>query len=179
MLFQVVLTGATCAWIAALTWKSGQPFLFPSLGASTFIVLWVPHLPPAAPRNAICSHVVGAVIGWLALTALGHANPWFADEPLWLGKIGAPTVALGATCFFMHTTGFVHPPAGATTLGFAMGMLTNPLAIGVVGLGAVGVCASAWIAHRAMGRLYPLWSPMKHTPASLARVAEELVRRSA
>lgn len=177
-LLQFLLTCATCAWIGAIAWIAKEPLLFPAFGATTFIVFWVPHLPPAAPRNAICAHLAAAAIGWLALRALGPSNPWLADAPEWLAKVGAPSLALGVTCFVMHATRWIHPPAGATTLIFAMGMLTRPLDIAMIGLGIAGACASAWVAHRATGRPYPLWAP-NPAPVMPSHAGEERLRRSA
>jgi len=53
------------------------PFIFPSLGATAFLVFFTPTTPAASPRNTLCGHPVGIVCGYVALwtTGLQHAGP--------------------------------------------------------------------------------------------------------
>ena len=43
------------------------PFIFPSLGATAFLLFFTPTTPAASPRNALCSHAVGIACGYAAL----------------------------------------------------------------------------------------------------------------
>ena len=53
------------------------PFIFPSLGATAFLVFFTPTAPAASPRNAVCGNAVAIAIGYGALlvTGLQHAGP--------------------------------------------------------------------------------------------------------
>src|SRR5512147_2952443 len=48
-----VLATLASALIGVIAWRTGIPFLFPALGASTFIVFALPGAPGAAPRNVV------------------------------------------------------------------------------------------------------------------------------
>lgn len=151
-------TAAACALVAAIAWWSGEPLFFPALGATTFIVFWAPEQPAAAPRNALGAHVAGAIVGWLAFRYLGPSSPFGGGSATWLSKIAAPALALGVTSVVMLLARLPHPPAGATTLIFATGLLARPTDIAAIGSGVLCVAGLAWCAHRLTGRNYPLWS---------------------
>ncbi len=53
------------------------PFIFPPLGASTFLLFFTPTTPAASPRNTLCGHAIDIVSGYAALwvTGLQHAGP--------------------------------------------------------------------------------------------------------
>src|SRR5262245_22867762 len=42
------------------------PFIFPSLGATAFLVFFTPTTPSASPRNTLCSHAIGIACGYAA-----------------------------------------------------------------------------------------------------------------
>ena len=50
---------------------TGEPFIFPSLGPTAFLLFYTPTLPAASPRNTLCGHAIGAAAGYLALVLFG------------------------------------------------------------------------------------------------------------
>jgi hypothetical protein len=61
------------------------PFIFPSLGATAFLLFFTPTTPPASPRNALCGHAIGIACGYATLwvTGLQHAGPAMFTELSW------------------------------------------------------------------------------------------------
>src|SRR5207249_8302694 len=69
------------------------PFIFPSLGATAFLVFFTPTTPAASPRNALCGHALGIACGYAALwvTGLQHAGPAIVTQ---LGRATSVAAAL-------------------------------------------------------------------------------------
>ncbi len=151
------LAAALVGWIA---WRTGMPFLFPALGASTFIVFALPGLPAAAPRNVILSHFVAAATGWLCIHACS-VDPRGATLSHLFGMphILATSLSLGITTLLMLLLDAPHPPAGATTLIVSLGSMPEAWHIGVVVGSCVLLVALAHLAHAAFGEAYPIWRP--------------------
>src|SRR6516165_11972158 len=42
------------------------PFIFPSLGATAFLLFFTPTTPAASPRNTLCGHAIGIACGYAA-----------------------------------------------------------------------------------------------------------------
>src|SRR5205807_5761625 len=61
------------------------PFIFPSLGATAFLVFFTPTTPAASPRNTLCGHAIGIACGYAALwvTGLQSAGPAIVTELGW------------------------------------------------------------------------------------------------
>ena len=55
----------------------------------------------------------------------------------------------------------VHPPAGATTLIIALGLLTGAVDLAIVELAIVLLTAAALVINRLAGVQYPLWNPRR------------------
>src|SRR5262249_53720701 len=74
------------------------PFIFPSLGATAFLVFFTPTTPAASPRNALCGHAIGIACGYgaLWLTGLQHAGPAIMTELGW-ARILATALSLAMT----------------------------------------------------------------------------------
>lgn len=132
-----VKSGLVAALVAALSLWTRTPFLFPALGASTFIVIAFPHLPAARPRNVIGSHVVGAAAGWACyrLFGLDAIGATLVSGGGWQ-HVAAAALALGSTTGLLLALGLHHPPAGATTLIVALGFLPHAWQIAMVGASA-------------------------------------------
>lgn len=160
-----VLATLASAMIGVIAWQTGIPFLFPALGASTFIVFALPGAPAAAPRNVVLSHFLGATTGWSCLQAFS-VDPTGAtlSHLVGLSHVFAASVALGITTVLMLLLRTPHPPAGATTLIVALGSMPAAWHIGAVVASCLGLVGFAHVAHRAAGITYPLWSP-KREPA--------------
>jgi CBS domain-containing membrane protein len=124
--FDVIGSGGGLALIGALAWWTGQPLLFPSLGPTLLLVLYSPTQPSARPQNVLIGHYVGVAAGLLAIwvTGLVGAPPVTeagTDGP----RVVAAAVALALTAVVLRLLDRSHPPAGATTLIIALGLLDS------------------------------------------------------
>lgn len=85
------------AIMSAVAWATGQPFIFPSLGPTAFLLFYTPTNPAASPRNTILGHAIGATAGYLALVIFGLTNdPPALATAVTGGRIGAAAVSLAS-----------------------------------------------------------------------------------
>jgi len=154
-----VFSIAVMASAAVLT---GQPFIFPSLGPTAFLLFYTPTLPSASPRNTICGHAIGAAAGYLSLVVfrLTDAPPALATSVTW-GRVGAAALSLGLTSGLMVWLRVPHPPAGATTLIVSLGILRQPEQLAVLMLAVVLLVVQGFVINRLAGIPYPVWAPKK------------------
>src|ERR1051325_4101713 len=135
------------------------PFIFPSLGATAFLVFFTPTTPAASPRNSLCGHAIGIICGYAALwvTGLQHAGPAIVTELGW-ARILAVALSLATTGALMIRLNLPHPPAAATTLIVSLGLVSRPAYL-VVLEAAVGLLVGqAIIINRLTGVRYPFWA---------------------
>jgi CBS domain-containing membrane protein len=137
-----------------------QPFIFPSLGPTAFLLFYTPTVPTASPRNTLCGHAIGAVAGYLSLAIFGllHAGPALVVGVSW-ARVGAAALSLALTSGVMVWLRVPHPPAGATTLIVSLGLITTTPKLGVLMLGVLLLVAQGFAINRIAGVPYPLWSP--------------------
>lgn len=133
--------------VAALAaWLSGLPMLFPSLGPSAFVMAMFPTSEASNARRVIGGHAVGVVAGLAAYWLLGATGSMIvAAEPgsiAGLRLAGSGVLAIAATVGGMLAADVRHPPACATTLIVALGLLSTPLE-GALILAAVAVMVGA------------------------------------
>lgn len=149
-----------CAGLGALTAATRAPMIFPSLGASTFILFHAPTVPAAAPRNAILGHGIALLAGFASLALFGLLDQP-PDAPAALGwpRILAVGTALGLTCALKAAWGVIHPPGGATTMIVALGLLPSLWQMPMAMVAVVLLVTCAALVHRARGEAYPLWGP--------------------
>jgi CBS-domain-containing membrane protein len=142
-----------------------RPLLFPSLGPSAILFFETPMEPPASPRSTLIGHASGIVTGVLALWLFGlrHAPNVIQQGVTW-SRIGAAALALGLTGAVLILLNAKHPPAGATTLLIALGVLTSRSQIAAVAVGVVILTVVSWIINRAVGVPVPLWSRPEPVP---------------
>jgi CBS domain-containing membrane protein len=139
----------------------GPPMIAPPLGATTFICASAPTAPAAAPRNVLYGHAIGLAAGWLSAELFGV----WKIGPALAGSMCAPHV-LASSLALALTTGFMlrwrchHPPAGATTLVVALGVVKQPIGLLQLELGAAAVVVFATVWHRMRGVHYPTWKPL-------------------
>lgn len=137
-----------------------QPFVFPSLGPTAFLLFYTPTAASASPRNTFFGHLIGALAGYLALAVFGLLG---AGPALAVGvnaaRIGAAALSLGLTAGFMVWLRVPHPPAGATTLIVSLGLLTTPGQLAVLMAAVVLLLTQGIAINRLAGLDYPLWAP--------------------
>jgi hypothetical protein len=75
-LYVLVATAITTAVLAVLAHYLREPFIFPSVGPTIFILFFAPLGLQAAPRNVIGGQLLGIACGYLALVIFG-----LTDEP--------------------------------------------------------------------------------------------------
>ena len=135
------------------------PFVFPSLGAIAFLVFFTPTTPAASPRNTLCGHAIAILCGYVALwlTGLQHAGPAVITE-FGSGRILAAALSLATTGALMIRLNVPHPPAAATTLIVALGVVSRPAYLVVLEIGVALLLVQAIIINRLTGVRYPLWA---------------------
>lgn len=135
-----------------------EPYLFPSLGPTALILFATPRAVVASPRNVILGHLIGVLAGYLALrvTGLALAPPTFVAGVTG-ARIFAAALALALTGGFTVLLRTQHPPAGATTLIIALGIMTKPHALLVLMEAVLIMVVQAIVINRVAGIPYPLW----------------------
>jgi CBS domain-containing membrane protein len=143
--FDLVVAGLGLAVIGLLAWWTGQPLLFPSLGPSLMLVADSPSQPTTRTWNIIVGHTVGLLVGLFAIVVTGlQGAPPVTEAGTSGARVLATALALALTTAILHLIDRRHPPAGATTLIVALGLLDSPhelAAMFVSFLLLAGVCA--------------------------------------
>jgi CBS domain-containing membrane protein len=161
--FTVVNGFVTIALLAALALATHQPYLFPSLGPTAIILFVTPLAEVAAPRNVVYGHAIGVLAGYgaLWLTGLQYAPPTFLVGVTG-ARVLAAALALAATGGLMVGLDCQHPPAGATTLIVALGIMSRPLSLLVLVAAVALLTLQAVVINRLAGVAYPLWAAHPH-----------------
>lgn len=150
------------AIMSAVAWATDEPFIFPSLGPTAFLLFYTPTAPAASPRNTIVGHAIGAGAGYLALVIFG-----LTDDPAALAtsvtgpRVGAAAVSLALTSALMVWLRAPHPPAGATTLIVSLGILREPDQLAFLMLAVVLLTLQGFAINRLAGIDYPTWQTPK------------------
>lgn len=146
--------------MAFVAFVTGQPFVFPSLGPTAFLLFYTPLVAAACPRNTVCGHAIGAASGYLALVLFGLTNAAPALATSVTGaRVGAAALSLGLTSGAMVWARVPHPPAGATTLIVSLGIFHEPKQLAVLMLAVVLLVVQGFVINRMAGIAYPVWSP--------------------
>ena len=162
--FVLVNAFLTIGLLASLAMLSGTPFIFPSLGPTAFMLFHDPLTPAASPRNTLCGHAVGIGCGYAALALLGLAHePGVAVEGVDDARVFAAALALAATGAIMVLADLWHPPAGATTLIVALGIIAKPQHLLVIEAAVALLILQALVINRLAGVPYPLWTADRTT----------------
>ena len=157
--FVAANAAVSMALISAIALLTREPFVFPSLGPTAFLLFYGARTPAASPRNTIIGHLVGVVSGYLALVVMGlRDTPANLDDVTW-PRVGAAAISLCLTAGAMVLLRTPHPPAGATTLIISLGVLHTLPQMGIVMAGVVVLTAQAFAVNRLAGVDYPLWQP--------------------
>ncbi|HZP90804.1 MAG TPA: HPP family protein [Actinomycetota bacterium] len=148
------------ALMALVALATRQPFVFPSLGPTAFLLFYTPQAPTASPRNTLCGHLIGVIAGYASLAAFGllHAGPSILVGVSW-ARVGAAALSLGLTAGFMVWLRVPHPPAGATTLIVSLGLIAGLAKLAVLMAGVLLLVVQGFVINRLAGIDYPIWSP--------------------
>lgn len=137
---------------------TGQPFIFPPLGATAFLLFHSPTIATSAPRNVILGHFIGTVAGYFGLAVAGLRD---AGPALTIGvtkeRVFACALAMGLTAALMTWFDAPHPPAGATTLVVALGILRTPGQLVALMVAVVALVVQGWVLNHLAGIEYPPW----------------------
>lgn len=147
--------------MALVALVTGEPFVFPSLGPTAFLLFYTPMLPAASPRNTLGGHLIGALAGYLALAVFGLTNdPPALASSVTGARVGAAAMSLGLTSGAMVWARVPHPPAGATTLIVSLGILRDPEQLMVLMLAVALLVVQGFAINRLAGIPYPVWRPV-------------------
>lgn len=148
--------------MAFVAFVTGEPFVFPSLGPTAFLLFYTPLLAASSPRNTLGGHFIGAAAGYVALVAFGLTDAAPALTSSVTGaRVGAAALSLGLTSGVMVWARVPHPPAGATTLIVSLGILREPEQLVVLMAAVALLVAQGFVINRLAGIPYPAWSPRR------------------
>jgi hypothetical protein len=150
------LAVAVAGLVALLT---HQPWLFPSLGPTVMLQVEKPNAPESSPRNTFVGHAVALLAGYLFLVVCGLTDhPSALQEGMSAQRIVAAAGALAVTTLVLLVVGAQHPPAGATTLIVALGLLHTPAQLLIMAGSVVVVTVVDWLFTRGVGDGMPVWA---------------------
>jgi CBS-domain-containing membrane protein len=151
----LLVIGLSGTW----AWVVREPLVFPSLGATAFLIFETPMAEIGSPRNTILGHTVGVLAGAAALAVFGLLDaPSAYVSGVTLARVGAIALAVAMTGGILRVLRSAHPPAGATTIIVASGLLAKPTQMLDVLVGVILLTASGWAANRALGVPAPHWA---------------------
>ena len=122
--------------LGVIAWASGQPFVFPSLGPSAFILAFERRGERTRTYRIVGSHLIGGVVGLAAWSVLASgvsitaAPPAFSVEGFRLAA--SATLSIVLTSWAMISTDTIHAPACATTLIVSLGLLSTPVEVAII-----------------------------------------------
>mgnify|MGYP003600548649 CR=1 FL=1 len=157
--YMLITSAITIGLLCGFALVTHLPFVFPSLGPSTFLIYYAATKATSSPRNIFCSHLIGTVSGYAALVVFGLTDrPADLEDVSWQ-RLGAVTLALCATLTLMVLLGVPHAPAAATTLIVALGLLRTPWQLVVLMLAVCVLIVIGFAINRFAGLDYPRWRP--------------------
>lgn len=126
-------------FLGGLAWGSGQPFLFPSLGPSAYLLATGDNPRAEGTYHVIGGHAVAAIAGLIAYLAIADGlivvdafeqGERFSED---VGRL----VLSGITAMVLTTIGMLwtdtnHPAACATTLIVALGLMSTVLEVTII-----------------------------------------------
>lgn len=149
----------TIGLLALLALVTRNPFVFPSLGPTAYLLFFSPLAKTSSPRNTVFGHAVGLICGYAAFVLTGAGAVPFGVHPgIFWPRILAAALSLSATGAFMVLLGVSHPPAGATTLIVSLGIISKPRELIVIEVAVFLLVAQALAINRLAGLPYPLWN---------------------
>ena len=159
----------TIAVLALLALLSHNPFVFPSLGPTAYLLFFSPLGKTSSPRNTILGHAIGLVCGYAAFVFTGAgAQPFGTHQGIFWPRILAAALSLSVTGALMVLLDVSHPPAGATTLIVSLGIISKAQELVIIEVAVFVLVAQALVINRLAGLPYPLWN----TEASIERLED-------
>jgi CBS domain-containing membrane protein len=148
--------------VAAIASVTGSTFIFPPLGATAFLQLYVPQAPVSSPRNTICGHGLSILGGAFALlvTGLWNAPHALANEMSW-PQVLAAALSMAISGGLMSRLSLGHPPAAATALIVSLGLVHSIPRLLLLEASVVLLTAIIYATNRIAGVKFPLWAPPK------------------
>jgi CBS domain-containing membrane protein len=149
----------TIGVLALLALVSRNPFVFPSLGPTAYLLFFSPLAKASSPRNTILGHAIGLLCGYAAFIVTGAgALPFGVHPGIFWPRILAAALSLSATGAFMVLLDVSHPPAGATTLIVSLGIISKPRELVIIEVAVFLLVAQALVINRLAGLPYPVWN---------------------
>jgi len=135
-----------------------NPFVFPSLGPTAYLLFFTPLARASSPRHALLGHAIGIVCGYLALliTRSNEAATGLSRGVEW-STVLAAALSLSITGAIMVLLRVSHPPAGATTLIVSLGLISKPGHLFIVEAALLFLVIEAFTINRLAGVQYPVW----------------------
>jgi CBS-domain-containing membrane protein len=157
--FMFVNGFVTIGLLAAVAMISHTPFVFPSLGPTAFLLFFSPTSPTASPRHTLYGHAIGILCGYAALLVTGlESAPPTIIAGVDSARVLAAALSLASTGALMILLKCAHPPAGATTLIIALGIVTRPFYLVIIEVAVAILVLQAIVINRFAGLDYPLWA---------------------
>ena len=151
-LFAIALSG-----LAA--WAFDEPLLFPSLGATAFLIFETPTAEVGSPRNTLIGHGVGILAAVFSLAIFGLLDaPSAFEDGVTISRVAAVALSVALTGGVLRLLRAAHPPAGATTIIVSSGLLAEPEQMLAVAVGVLLLTVAGWLLNRAMGVPAPVWA---------------------
>lgn len=127
--------------LGGIAWASGQPFIFPSLGPSAFILAFERTGERTRTYRVVGSHLIGIVAGALAYWLLAGGMTITATPAAFsiagLQLAASATLSVMATSWGMIATDTIHAPACATTLIVSLGLLSTPIQVAIIAVSVI------------------------------------------
>lgn len=159
-IYVLINSAISIAILSAVAVVTKEPFVFPSLGPTAFLLFFAALKPTASPRNVFCGHLIGVIAGFVALLIFGLTSVSADLEDITWARLGAVAFALAVTLSVMVWLGVPHAPAGATTLIVALGLLHTPSQLLILMLAVVVLIGQGFVINRLAGLPYPIWNPI-------------------
>lgn len=161
-LFNFFNSGLSIGLIAVIALISKEAFIFPSLGATAFILFYLPMAEAASPRNVLSSHLLGALSGWSVLWLFGlNDAPSALSAGMDWPHAFAAALSMALIASLMALLRIAHPPAAATALIVSLGLMPHLNQIPILMTGVLVLLTQAFVLNRLAGIPYPLWSQKK------------------
>ncbi len=149
----------TMALSGGVAWGLDEPLVFPSLGATAFLMFETPLAEVSSARNAVIGHMVGAAVGFFWLWVFGLIDmPSAIMAGFTEDRAIAVALSVAFTGGILRLLRAAHPPAGATTVIVSVGLLDNPHQMIILALGVLLVVVPAGIVNRVLGVPAPIWT---------------------